>query len=568
MNDKVTRSDQDLLLRFLHGDTDPAVTEALSERASTNPELAQCIADELLFSESIRQALAEDAKSPDRATHIEAAWKGALESATLSSDEWMARVIDGSASAYECDQLTKQLWEAPAAARDLRHRLAENEWLRIALSEQRSEQAFLESLQTRMWAETEEDRFVDNFAKLLEKEAEQNEAEEAENIVPFPRSWMSTGLRLLAAAAAVAVGAFVAGQFAANRLSPQSAQSSLANAASSLPLVASVVKSSTDASWSGDRAPNAEGKLTPGTYELKTGVVSMQLSRGGDLTVQGPAKFQIGFNATAEVLTGIALARAPESDSGVQIRSRGLSITEPAAHLIGIDARAEESTEAIVLGGGAGICLADSGKCRDLSEFEAVKVDHFRDRLVDVPYNPRAFSKAWAMLAGVENNLGPVRIELPGSLISAAGATEGEVRVFVENESFRSDSNLEVDHVVAGEFSVATVNPGESLAHQGELRSYLLQMTPSDRKDAEGDGLETSLTFDHPIVGVIFSQDRLEGSDATIGASFSQEEGWVGRGLSSGEDEILLSEDRRTINLRLRGNGEGLERVRVLVALN
>jgi len=40
------------------------------------------------------------------------------------------------------------------------------------------------------------------------------------------------------------------------------------------------------------------------------------------------------------------------------------------------------------------------------------------------------------------------------------------------------------------------------------------------------------------------------------------------RGLDSGEDEILLSEDRRTLNLRFRGGGDHAEQVRVLVALN
>src|SRR5690606_17433893 len=113
---------------------------------------------------------------------------------------------------------------------------------------------------------------------------------------------------------------------------------------------------------------------------------------------------------------GVALARASEKESGIALRSRGLSISEP-ARLIGIDARAEGATEAVVLNGDGGICLTVSGKCRDLSQFEAVKVDHLRGgRFIDVPYNPRAFSKTWAMLAGVENKLGPVRIELPGSV--------------------------------------------------------------------------------------------------------------------------------------------------------
>jgi len=415
-----------------------------------------------------------------------------------------------------------------------------------AISASKDEQAFIESLETRMWAETRRDHFVDDFAKRLEREIVPEEGK----VVAFPRSWLRTVSGMAAAAAVVALGAFVAAQFAADRLAPT-------------PAPAAVVKATPDTIWSEGSSPGDGGALRPGLYELKSGVVSMRLASGGELTVEGPARFEVGADASAAVHTGIALARAPGKEAGIALRSRGLSITEP-AHLIGIDARSEAATEAIVFNGDGGVCLTSSGKCRDLSQFEAVKVDHVRERLVDVPYNPRAFSKAWAMLAGVENKLGPVRIELPGSIISAAGGVEGEVRVFVENESFRPTDGLEVDRVVAGEFAVAGTNSGESLKTRGELRSYLLQIAPSDGQGSEE--VETSLTFDHPVVGVIFSSERLEGSDSTVGASFAEASG-ERRGMDTGDDQILLSEDRHTLNFRFKG-GEHTGQVRVLVALN
>ena len=84
-------------------------------------------------------------------------------------------------------------------------------------------------------------------------------------------------------------------------------------------------------------------------------------------------------------------------------------------------------------------------------------------------------------------------------------------------------------------------------------------------KEGAEEEVETSLTFDHPVVGVIFSSDRLDSSDAAVGSALEE----AGRrGLDSGEDEILLSEDRRTLNLRFRGGGDHAEQVRVLVALN
>jgi len=539
------RTDDELLRGLLHGELEESLLCVLAARLQVDPRLASRCARELGFSEWIRQALVGDASEAER-TFI-----GALESDRLPIGDLLGRVRDGSASSFECDQVVKHLWEEPAAARGLRLRLAEDEWLRLAVSSSKSEQAFIESLETRMWAETGQDHFVEDFAKRFEREwPALPGGVEPERVVSLSRVGRGTMLRLFGAAAAVALGAFALAQVAVGRLG-------------SAPAMASVMKSTPDAIWIQGASPRSDGTLRPGLYELKSGVVSMRLTGGGELTVEGPACFEVGEDASAEVHAGIALARTPAEEVGIALSSRGLNISEP-GRLVGIDARSEGATEAIVFDGDGGICLDGSGKCRDLSEFEAVKVDHLRDRLVDVPYNPRAFSKAWAMVAGVEDNLGPVTIELPGPVISAAGGAEGEVRVFVENQSFRPDGGVEVDRLAIGAFAAAGPNPGEALESTGPLRSYLVQLTPSVSERIE-EGIETSLTFDHPVVGVIFSSDRLEESDSTVGSVPAEE---ARRGLESGEDEILLSEDRHTLNLRFRGGSEHAEQVRVLVALN
>lgn len=540
----------ELLRRLLHGEAAPEILSGLASAAGADPDFAARLAVELSFSELLRQSL------EGGAAEAVPAFEAALASSSLGFDEWLLRVHEGAASAYEGDQVAKRLGERPDAAKELRRRLAEDEWLREAVSVSKSETAFVESLETRMWAETRRDRFVDDFAKRLERENAMapEHPPGPGKVVLFPRALGFTLAKLAAAAAALALGAFLAGQIAAGRFAPAAAP-------------ATVAKASPDAAWGG-ASPADDGTLRPGLYELKSGVVSLDLATGGELTVEGPARFELGEDASTDFHAGVALARLPEDESGATLRSRGLSVSEP-ARLIGIDARTEGSTEAVVFTGAGGICLTDSGKCRELSSFEAVKADHLRERLVDVPYNPRAFSRTWEMHAGIADNLGPVRIELPGSVISAAGGKEGEVRVFVENDSFRPGTGLEVDRLVAGEFAMAQPNAGESLRSEGELRSYLLQLTPSDERTEAG-SVETSLTFDHPVVGVIFSSDRLESSDATVGSSFAadHEAGGAARGLDSGEDEILLSQDRRTLNLRFKGGSERAEQVRVLVALN
>ncbi len=534
-------SNDELLDTFLSGETGAELCDELARRAAADEGFADRLSEELRFSESLRQVLG------DGADDLPTRFLGDLESASLSAEELADRVGEGAATRFEGDRLARHLWQDPAAAAGMRRRLALDEMLRLALVESKDEDAFLASLETRMWAETGKDRFVDDFAKRLDREIPVEEEVPEGRIVAFPT--LGTFARMAAAAAVVAFGAYFAAQ-------------SLALRTNRTRTPAEIVKATPDAAWSHGAAPRLEERLAPGVYELKSGVVSMRLADGGELTVQGPARFEVGEDASASLHAGLALARAPMGEGRVKVRARGLSFTEP-ARFVGIDARSEGATEAVVFEGIGGICLGDPSICRDLSEFEAVKADHLRGRLVDVPYNPRAFSKAWSLASGVEDNLGRVRIELPGSVLAAIGAEAGEVRVFVENEAFRLDVELEVDRVVVGEFALAEPNPGQSLEAAGKLRSYLVELPPTGAGE-----VETSLTFDHPVVGVIFSDERLEGSDAAVGARLAESGGALRRGLASGEDEILLSEDRRTLNLRLRGGGDRLEQVRVLVALN
>lgn len=537
------------LSQLVEGSIDKAALEALIAEADANPELANRIGDELSFSELIRQALDDGSRC------VQGNFREALESHEHEHSERHSLVSEGKASSYDYDQIVKHLWENPGAAQDLRKDLIEDEWLSQVLSESKSEVAFIEALETRMWASTKQDHFVEDFAVRLEQEFV--ESDEEDNVIAFPQSVFPTVFKMASVAAAIALGAF----FVARQVSDQ---------LNSAPAVASVSKASGDVSWSQFSSPDSEGNVKSGMYHLDSGVVSLTMASGSEITVEGPALFEVRDDESTHVHAGIALARIAPNDLGISLQSKGLNISEP-ARLVGIDARSENSSEALFFDGGGGICLDGGVGCRNLFEKEAVKATKNGDRFVDIPFNPHAFIKAWELLSGVEKNIGSVRIEMPGSEIGPSRQAESEVQVFVENESFRPEGQLEVDTVQVGEFASVEVNPGQNLQAKGDLRSYLLQLWPSNGNGDDNNGeVEASLTFDHPVVGVIYSSDRLTGSDASVGSSITHvgEAFNTGRGLDSGNDQILLSEDRRTLNLKLKGGIAEVDQIRVLVALN
>lgn len=540
----------DFLNRLLNGEADEEVLSTLAARAESDGELAARLSDELEFSELVRQALRVDVEHSGE--HFEAD----LASDDFSTDDLLERVREGSASRFECDRVVRHLWEHPDKVGDLRMKMAEDEWLREALVESKGEEAFVDSLATRMWAETRKDHFVADFTKRLDEEiASHAHEDEAENVVEFPESNRGLYWQMAGMAAAIIVAGFLTSLWFAGGMESRAESA------------ASIVKSSRDVIWSGDLEPDLEGGLKPGRYQLDSGVVALKFRGGDEMTVEGPAVFDVNEDESAFVHAGVALARLSPDRKGISLQSNGLDIQEPAS-LMGINARSESSTEAVIFKGDGGVCMTDGGVCRELYEQEAIKADRNKDRLVDIPYNPHAFLKAWELLSGVEKNLGAVRIEMPGSEIGPSSSGQSEVQVFVENEAFEPEQDMEVDDVRPGEFASFETNAGQALQASGQLRSYLLQLWPSEGED--GEEVEASLTFDHEVVGVIYSSDRLANSDQSVGTTMTHagEEFNRDRGLDSSGDLILLSEDRRTINLKLRGDGERVDQVRVLVALN
>ena len=82
------------------------------------------------------------------------------------------------------DELARRLLESPEDAAKLRSGLMEDEWIAQIVSREKQEDAFVESLVTRMWAETSEDHFVKDFTRKLD----QIEKSDPSATVPFPGS--------------------------------------------------------------------------------------------------------------------------------------------------------------------------------------------------------------------------------------------------------------------------------------------------------------------------------------------------------------------------------------------
>ena len=595
---------QDLLGRLLDDVCSSAERDELALLCRDSSERLAQLREALEFDQMIAQNVIVNRCEDAFAEDVEIALKG--DESLLDFDELVSRYLDSSLRPPEARRLHAFCQRDPELARQLRESIEFVDLLAQTVHDARNEDAFVDGLVTRMWAETASDHFVDDVAsKIIAIGVFQNgsgDAAEAgpggsvegrEMVLPQIRpesrkrtataghGWGRTaGFAIAAAlAAALTVLALVRGPGGGGGDEVVIVEEVVD------PAIAFISEASDDVRWSveAQKAIGDDGKVGIGRYELAEGVVRVKFSSGAEMTVEGPAEFEVRSGHEAYVHSGLAMARA-EKPGDLQVQSKGFELVD-ADRTFAVDARFNSFTEAVFFDGAGELKMAgspgdpigkgDPANTRQLYPFETVRADHERERLVDVPYNPSVFTRTWQLISGVEANSGSVEVELPGAVIIPSHPESDKVQVFLEKDGFVANDGVVVDLLTPGKFTTFTDaseadSQGIEIQPKGELRSYLLQRWAPKR---DGETLQASVTFADPVVGVIFSEDKLKRSDEMVGADLhaineALTEG-QGRGIDKlgGEDKILLSDDGRTLNVVLHGGNEDvLDHIRVLVS--
>ena len=553
-----------LVSQLLDGDLASHEEAELLRLCEAKPERIPELQSELELAELIRQASKDEASAAGTLVRpIEAIIGPAPKD---DFDELMQRLLSGEASDSDFEQLARHGWRSPEARRELFRSLRQDDLLHQSASKARSAEAFVEALATRMWAEQEEDAFVEGVASQiiqLHPEVPTVIEEEAQGRpVASPVSYFGGW----AAAAAAAILLTAALLFQPGGDGPVSTVAEIAR-------VDGEVKWAESSEQPVFTTDTEEGRhcLVPGRYTLESGVVSLVFLSGAEMTVEGPADFEIIGEQEAFVHSGLAILakNSAEPTNRFRLQTDALDLGDQ-GETIGLIADGSNAAEAVIFDGDGRVCLPENAACREMFALEPIRADPARGKLFDIPYNPAVFAKAWQAMSGVVASMGPVNLVVPGS--EDQGQPNNEVQVIVEKSHFVSQGEIEVDTLDPGQLGNGTDGAGRMLKPEDrEFRSYLVRLRSDGSLDPD-DAVEASLTFDHDVVGIIYSPERLAESDSLVGMVVDQDAGvsFRNQGLDSvlESDQIVLSDDRRTLDLRLKGDGEhSLDHVRILVAL-
>ena len=153
----------------------------------------------------------------------------------------------------------------------------------------------------------------------------------------------------------------------------------------------------------------------------------------------------------------------------------------------------------------------------------------------------------WNLEASIVSTTGPVLIiSAPASVLPGASVSTTDAQVFSERQNLTLTSALPVDAISPGTYPA--VGPGGKIPTGTDVNSYFVLF---DSGGASVAYPTVMLTFSTQILGVIFSDSTLNGSDAILGNSSTKyPTGVSARGQDPGTgDSTTISGSGLTVTL-------------------
>jgi hypothetical protein len=318
-------------------------------------------------------------------------------------------------------------------------------------------------------------------------------------------------------------------------------------------------------------------RLANRTIEIQRGLIRLQFDDGVEVTLQGPARYELIGPGKTRLHAGLLTATVPPGAEGFQVSTSTAEVVDLGT-AFGIEIDSEGIPVVSVFDGKVEVTPTDRGVGRLVQEGEAVRVTQLHE-IQTTKFDAVAFEKVWPIASGVSGSTGAFRFapHWPRPM----GLVQSNTDIFVLPEGYARilSEPLAVNVTSPGKVRLVTDLTPANIPAGTRVKSFLLQFRPLDQRDENGP-LQTQpnpselkrivgeITFNRPVLGLIIVGDDLRASDGLFskrGGQFPQK----GRALElSGtprDDTVTLSDDRRTVKLDLAAFGIFGDHVRVIV---
>lgn len=306
-------------------------------------------------------------------------------------------------------------------------------------------------------------------------------------------------------------------------------------------------------------------RLGAKTIEITTGIVRLMFDDGVEVTLQGPAEYELIAPGETRLFAGMLTATVPEGAEGFRVDTPSAQVVDLGT-AFGIDQRLDGTSTVSVFDGEVEIVTMDDSDKRLLTEGKTIQLAA-DGSVSETEFSSQQFEKLWPAASGIAGSTGA--FEFAPQWPRMLRRIESDSKIFVLPEGYAQE--LEQPCPI----DISASGSSESVISTGQrVRSLLLQFDSVDSgKRGRGNNprnrrrIEGSITFDRPVLGLIIKTETLEATDELF--SLDRAGGLFRRGLELGPppiaDLVTLSDDRRTLTLDLFVVDRLNDHVRVIV---
>lgn len=300
--------------------------------------------------------------------------------------------------------------------------------------------------------------------------------------------------------------------------------------------------------------------------DLRQGRAVLRFASGAKFAIEAPASLTLTGPNWAELDAGRGTLRVPGKIKGFTL----VTPTEKVVDLgtaFGIEVADSGATSVAVFEGE--VELHGTKQPRLLQAGQSTKSIEPASPAQSIPHLVDVFLNTWETSFGVESVNGDLRVARPGERLAPGLAVDSSsLLLFPERESVTLPEGFALNSTRTGMHERPFRKQIEHLPESLTVDSYLLQYNPGvDPSDSGKIRVFTAeLRFDRPVAGLILAADQLEASDAKLSMPGTQFKSISRRGINV-DDQVELSEDRRTLHIRMSIQ-DSVDQIRVLVDAN
>lgn len=323
----------------------------------------------------------------------------------------------------------------------------------------------------------------------------------------------------------------------------------------------------TDTTWEPGVEIKAGDRLGPATVRLRGGFLRLEFDSGVQVTLEGPAEFELLSAERTRLRSGLLAANVPPGAEGFTVDTPSAEVVDLGTSF-GIDLRDEGFADVSVFDGEVEIALRDASEKHLLTEGDSVRIGG--DRQIErVEIQPERYERVWPISSGIAGSTESFRFLPPWPKRVRFVNSDEHIFVAVEGGAVDLTSKLLLDVSEPGECSLVSELTPLELGEGERIRSYFLHFHPVRQRGVRrADRVSGSITFDRPILGLIIQHEQLLDSSRRFGwraageANRRRELDLTG-GLDG--DRVSLSNDRRTLTVDLISPGRSSDLIRVIV---